>query len=338
MKIAIVGGSFDPIHNGHIQLANQAIVRLDVDEVWFMPTKSTPLKDHALTLDQERLAMIDLVVKTNPKFKVCTLELERSGKSYTYDTLKVLKQKYPNDDFYWIIGNDQLKQFDQWKHADELVKMAQFVCFDRDGQMENSKYDILCMHMPMVPVSSTQIRQGNCLNYVPIDVLQYMYQNRLYVENFVASRLTEKRMKHSLSVASLCESFALHNGYDMHRAYYVGLFHDVAKYMPEEEMLKWMKVICPENISLSPLVWHGFVGAAVTKSVFYVEDPLIYNAIYHHVLGTSKEPYAMMVFCADKLDPLRGYDSSALIQLCNENLGKGFDAVKIQNKKYLKKG
>lgn len=338
MKIAIVGGSFDPIHNGHIQLANQAIERLGVDEVWFMPTKSTPLKDHALTLDQERLAMIDLVVKTNPKFKVCTLELERRGKSYTYDTLKELTQKYPENRFYWIIGNDQLKQFDQWKKADELVKMAQFVCFDRDGQIEDSKYDILCMHMPAVPVSSTQIRQGNCLNYVLEDVLQYMYQNRLYVENFVASRLTEKRFRHSLSVAGLCESFALHNGYDIHRAYYVGLFHDVAKYMPEEEMLKWMKAICPENISYSPLVWHGFVGAAVTKSVFHIKDPLIYNAIYHHVLGTSKEPYAMMVFCADKLDPLRGYDSSALIQLCNENLEKGFDAVKIQNKKYLKKG
>ena len=84
MRIAIVGGSFDPIHNGHIQMANQSLQALQVDEVWFMPTSSTPLKDRELTLDQERLAMIDLVVQKDSRFKVCTLELERAGKSYTY--------------------------------------------------------------------------------------------------------------------------------------------------------------------------------------------------------------------------------------------------------------
>ena len=99
MRIAIVGGSFDPIHDGHIQMANQSLQGLGVDEVWFMPTSNTPLKDHDLTLDQERLAMIDLVVKKSPKFKVCTLELERAGKSYTYDTLKELVERYPEHSF-----------------------------------------------------------------------------------------------------------------------------------------------------------------------------------------------------------------------------------------------
>lgn len=247
MRIAIVGGSFDPIHDGHIQMANQSLQGLGVDEVWFMPTSSTPLKDHNLTLDQERLAMIDLVVKKNQKFKVCTLELERAGKSYTYDTLKKLIETYPEHEFYWIIGNDQLMQFDKWHNPNELVKMAHFVCFDRDGKLSDSKYDIACMTMPAVPVSSSEIRMGNKLNYLPEEVLRYIYRNRLYVKNFVASRLTEKRYKHSLSVAKLCEEFALNNGYDMHIAYYIGLFHDIAKYMPKDEMLKWMQSVCPET-------------------------------------------------------------------------------------------
>ena len=200
MRIAIVGGSFDPIHDGHIQMANQALQSLGVDEVWFMPTASTPLKDHELTLNQERLAMIDLVVKQNPKFKVCTVELERLGKSYTYDTLKELIETYPEHEFYWIIGNDQLVQFDKWYHADELVKMAHFVCFDRDGELAETKYDIMCMAMPAVPVSSSEIRVGNKLNYLPEKVLRYIYRNRLYVKEFVAARLTEKRYEHSLSV------------------------------------------------------------------------------------------------------------------------------------------
>lgn len=337
MKIAIVGGSFDPIHAGHIQMANYSIQTLKVDEVWFMPTSSTPLKNRDLTLNQQRLAMIDLVVQKNPKFKVCTLELEREGKSYTYDTLKELKKIYPDHEFYWIIGNDQLMQFDKWYKADELVQMAHFVCFDRDGQLTGSKYDITCMKMPPVPVSSSEIRIGNKLNYLPEEVLHYIYHNRLYVKNFVASRLPEKRYRHSLSVARLCEQFALNNGYDMHIAYYVGLFHDIAKYMPKEQMEKWMKSICPENMKWPLPVWHGFVGAAVTQNIFDIKDPIIYNAIYHHVLGTSKDPYAMMVFCADKLDPLRGYDSSSLIQTCNDNLEKGFDLVVKQNKEYLEK-
>lgn len=337
MKIAIVGGSFDPIHAGHIQMANYSIQTLKVDEVWFMPTSSTPLKNRNLTMNQQRLAMIDLVTQKNPRFKVCTLELEREGKSYTYDTLNELKKVYPDHEFYWIIGNDQLMQFEKWYKADELVKMAHFVCFERDGQLTGSKYDITCMKMPPVPVSSSEIRMGNKLNYLPEEVLHYIYHNRLYVENFVASRLPEKRYKHSLSVASLCEEFALNNGYDMHIAYYVGLFHDIAKYMPKEQMLKWMEKICPENIKWPVPVWHGFVGAAITQSIFDIQNPIIYNAIYHHVLGTSRDPYAMMVFCADKLDPLRGYDSSSLIQMCNENLEKGFDLVIKQNKEYLQK-
>ena len=338
MRIAIVGGSFDPIHNGHIQMANQSLQALQVDEVWFMPTSSTPLKDRELTLDQERLAMIDLVVQKNPRFKVCTLELERAGKSYTYDTFKKLIKTYPEHEFYWIIGNDQLEQFDKWYHADELVKMAHFVCFDREGKLSESKYDIMCMRMPSVPVSSSEIRLGNKLNYLPEDVLRYIYRNRLYVKDFVAARLTEKRYKHSLSVAKLCEDFALNNGYDMHIAYYIGLFHDIAKYMPKDEMVKWMNSICPENMEYPVAVWHGFVGAAVTKDIFLIDDPIIYNAIYHHVLGTSKDPYAMMVFCADKLDPLRGYDSSKLIEICNKDIKEGFDLVVQQNREYLKRG
>ena len=124
----------------------------------------------------------------------------------------------------------------------------------------------------------------------------------------------------------------------MHIAYYIGLFHDIAKYMPKDEMIKWMNSICPENMEYPVAVWHGFVGAAVTKDIFLIDDPIVYNAIYHHVLGTSQDPYAMMVFCADKLDPLRGYDSSKLIEICNKDIKKGFDLVVQQNREYLKRG
>lgn len=338
MKIAIVGGSFDPIHYGHIEMGKQALKQLQCDEVWFMPTRHTPLKSRTLASDEHRLNMIQLAIEFEPRFHVCTMEMEREGKSYTIDTLKELRKKYPEDSFYWVIGNDQLKQFDQWKGADELVKLAHFVCFDRDGQLNESKYDIQRMHMPMMPVSSSDIRIGNKLNYVPENVLKYIYAHRLYVTEFIHTRVNEHRYQHSVSVANLCEEMAIANQLDGQKAYYVGLFHDVAKAMSKEKMEAWMDIICPENKKYAVPVWHGFVASEIIDRIFYIHDPQIKNAIYHHVLGTSQDPYAMIVFCADKTDPLRDYDSTDMIEACKKDIASGFQWVKSENDKYLKKG
>ena len=277
MRIAIIGGSFDPIHYGHIHMGLESIKQLKVDEVWFMPTKITPLKDRELTSVEDRVSMIKLAIEPYANFKLCTLELEREEKSYTIDTLRELKKRYKHE-FYWIIGNDQLEQFDRWKDPEKLVKMAQFVCFDRDHMLTKTSYDIKRLHMECMPVSSSEIRMGNKLNYLPSKVLDYIYANRLYVKEFVASRVPEHRYRHSLSVANLCEEFARNNGLDVNVAYYIGLFHDVCKAMPKDRMLCWIKAICPENEKYAPPVWHGFVGAEVVDRNFYIKDWRIKNA------------------------------------------------------------
>ena len=128
--------------------------------------------------------MIKLAIEPYVNFKLCTLELEREEKSYTIDTLRELKKRYKHE-FYWIIGNDQLEQFDRWKDPEKLVKMAQFVCFDRDHMLTKTSYDIKRLHMECMPVSSSEIRMGNKLNYLPSKVLDYIYANRLYVKEFV---------------------------------------------------------------------------------------------------------------------------------------------------------
>lgn len=337
MKVALIGGSFDPVHYGHLMMGHQALLQLSVDEVWFIPTKSTPLKERNLTNESDRVNMLRLALKEDNRFKLCTIELERNTTSYTIDTLKELKKRYSHA-FYWIIGNDQLEQFHLWRDVDQLVKLAQFVCFDRDGKLVNTNYDVKRLYMPMMPVSSSEIRRGNKLNYLPSEVLNYIYSKRLYVEQFVASRVNEKRFLHSVSVASLCEEFAQNNGLDKDVAYYIGLFHDIAKSMPNERMAPWMEIICPDKMDYAVPVWHGFVGSEIVDRIFYLHDERIKHAIYHHVLGTSTDPYAMMVFCADKLDPLRGYDSSELISLCEHDLYQGFLRVKEENEKYLRKG
>ena len=139
MKIGIVGGSFGPIHYGQIQMAKPALEQCDLQEVWFMPTQDTPLKERSLTESRHRVAMIEKVLAMDTRFKLCLKEVQRQGKSYTIDTLRELKQEYPDDAFVWMIGNDQLAQFDQWKEVDQLVQLADFVCVDRDGALIQTK-------------------------------------------------------------------------------------------------------------------------------------------------------------------------------------------------------
>ncbi len=335
MKVALLGGSFDPVHYGHLQMAKEAMKVLKVDEVWFIPAKKTPLKDRTLSLDEDRVAMLKRALSAYPHFKINTLEMQREGTSYTVDTLQSLCEQYPSYTFYWLIGNDQLEQFDLWKDPKRLVQLANFVCFDRDGKLVETKYPIQRFHMDPMPVSSSDIRKGNKLNYLDPEVLDYIYQHRLYVKDFIKERVNPKRYSHSVSVAYLCEEFAKAHGLDTQKAFYIGLFHDVAKNLSKEIMEPWMDCICPENKKYPVAVWHGFVGSEIVKRIFYIQDWQICNAIYHHVLGTSQDPYAMIIFCADKLDPLRGYPVKDSIELVKEDLTKGFEMVQEENRRYL---
>lgn len=336
-SVAIVGGSFDPIHNGHIEMGKLALKELGVEEVWFIPTHSTPLKDRELTEDAHRKKMIEIAIQDEPRFKLNPIEMERKKKSYTYNTLKKLKKQYPDTDFYWLIGADQMAQFQDWKQAEKLVEMAHFICVDRNGAFGRNDFDLECIPMKPIPVSSTMIRDGNGLNYLDPRVLDYIYQNRLYIKDFIESRVRHHRFLHSCSVAELSESIALSNGLDGQKAYLAGLFHDVCKAMDPTKMRPWVERLAPQYLEAHTSIWHGFVGGEVVDTVFGIHDPQIKNAIRWHVLGLSDEPYAKIVYCADKLDPLRGYDSSKLIKECHKNIDVGFNMVKDQNDKYVAK-
>lgn len=337
-KVALIGGSFDPIHEGHLAMARAALEQLGVDEVWFIPSSSTPLKDRPLTSAAHRLAMVKLACAQDPRFKISTVDLERNGTSYTVDTLKILTTRFPECDFTWIIGADQAAQFEKWKEPDTLMSLARFAAVARDFQQPvNSKYTFDTIEMDSVPVSSTEIRQGNKLNYLPDDVLHYILDNELYLPFWVKARMSPHRFAHSASVARLCRQMAEAHGLDAHKAWLAGMFHDVAKDMPKSQMEKWMKAINPAGLKEHQAVWHGYVGAEVARRIFKIEDPVIVNAIYNHVKGSSYDPYAMIVFAADKLDPLRGYDSQGMTKACLHDLYNGFMLVKRQNKEFLEK-
>lgn len=337
-KVALIGGSFDPIHMGHINMARAALEELGADEVWFIPSQSTPLKDRDLTSAKDRLEMVKLACKLDERFKINPVDLKRSGKSYTIDTLKILTQEHPDVEFTWLIGADQYDQFDKWKDADKLVELADFVVCDRNGKPgSNSKFQLKSVPMRPTPVSSSEIRQGYKLNYLPDEVLQYILDHELYLLWWVKNHVSPRRFAHSVSVARLARDLAKAHGLDAHKAYLAGLFHDICKDMPKEELEKWVGALWPEALKEHHAIWHGYVGSAVVDRIYGIHDPIIKNAIFNHVKGSSYDPYAMIIFIADKLDPTRGYDSSGMIKACMHDLYNGFMLVKRENREFLEK-
>ena len=124
-KIGILGGSFDPIHNGHLAIAKAAYTDFQLDEVWFIPAGHSPNKnENAMTSPQLRAQMVALAIKPYPYFKLSTMEIEAEQTSYTYLTLTNLKNRYPDTSFYFIMGADSLDYFEEWRHPEIICEKA----------------------------------------------------------------------------------------------------------------------------------------------------------------------------------------------------------------------
>lgn len=184
-RIGIVGGTFDPIHNGHLIIGNEVRDALQLDEIWFMPNKIPPHKERVPTAEEHRLAMVQLAIKDEPFFHLATDELERDGRSYTYDTMLMLKEKYPEHTFYFIIGGDMVEYLPKWYKVEELVQLISFVGVTRPGYKLETSYPIKKVEIPEFAVSSSLIRDrrkngGTIMYLVPEAVQHYIEEWGLY--------------------------------------------------------------------------------------------------------------------------------------------------------------
>lgn len=200
MKIAIMGGTFDPIHIGHLILAERVRDSKKLDQVIFIPTGVNPLKkDKNISSSVHRLEMLRLAIESNPYFSISTIEIERGGLSYTIDTLRALRVKYKDDDLYFIIGSDIIFQLEKWKDFKELFKLCKFILVDRPGneykeidekiQELNINYQLSFerVTLPLMDISSSDIRNRvkskKSIKYlVPTNVEDYIKKHKLYLE------------------------------------------------------------------------------------------------------------------------------------------------------------
>ncbi|WP_010270481.1 nicotinate-nucleotide adenylyltransferase [Paenibacillus senegalensis] len=193
MKIGIMGGTFDPIHNGHLLAAETAREQAGLDEVWFMPANVPPHKANApKATAEQRLFMVEEAIASHDAFKAKDIELARGGTSYTTDTVEKLRNQYPDYNFYYIIGADMVMYLPNWNRIEQLVSMIGFIGVTRAGYgidlnslPEPIRKQVQLCEMPNMELSSTDIRErrrhGKDIRYrVPDSVRTYIGENRLY--------------------------------------------------------------------------------------------------------------------------------------------------------------
>ncbi|HLR21735.1 MAG TPA: nicotinate-nucleotide adenylyltransferase [Tissierellaceae bacterium] len=198
MKIGIMGGTFDPIHNGHLILSEYIREKCKLDKVIFIPTGKPPHKNlNNISDNNIRKKMVELAIESNPNFAISTIEMDSVETSYTIDTIKELKNIYDRDELYIIIGGDSLLNLETWKDYKELISIANIIVADRyTPNMEemvekikefNNKYNgnIVRINTPIIHISSTIIRkrvkEDLSIKYLLPDILEkYIIKNHLY--------------------------------------------------------------------------------------------------------------------------------------------------------------
>lgn len=187
-RIGILGGTFNPPHIGHLIIAEQVYQQLGLEKIFFMPDANPPHVDHKEAIAaKHRQRMVELSIADNPHFKLEDCELKRGGISYTYDTITELLKKHPDYEIYFIIGGDMVEYLPKWYKIDELVQLVHFVGVKRVGFSLTSPYPILWVDVPLIQISSTQIRDklaaGESIRYlVPDQVAEYIRKEGLYLE------------------------------------------------------------------------------------------------------------------------------------------------------------
>ena len=186
-QIGILGGNFNPVHNAHLVVADQVRQQLGLDQVLLMPEYEPPHVDKKETIDEKhRLKMLELAIEGIEGLGIETIELERKGISYSYDTMKLLIEQHPDTDYYFIIGADMVDYLPKWYRIDELVELVQFVGVQRPRYKSGTSYPVIWVDVPLMDISSSMVRdflaQGRTPNFLlPQPVLDYIEKEGLYL-------------------------------------------------------------------------------------------------------------------------------------------------------------
>lgn len=355
-KIGVFGGTFNPPHKGHLQAAEEVKNALGLDRVIFIPDAEPPHKDlpEDSPTPMQRLELVRAAINGLPWAEVSDMELARSGKSYTADTLRQFAEEFPRDTLYLITGSDMFLTLHSWARPEEICRHAVIVGHHRkerdrmeefQAQKERLERDfgarVELVENRVLEISSTKVRRllilGGAEKYVPEPVLERVREENLYgvgrdygrlsddeLRKVVVSLLKPKRVNHVLGCAETAVKLARRWGGDETVACRAGLLHDITKAIDGEDQLLLVDkydILISDFERNYPKVLHAKTGAAVAKYVFHECDDVV-HAIYWHTTG--KADMSLMekiVYLADYIEPNRGFEGvEALREMAYQDL------------------
>ena len=190
-KIALFGGTFDPIHLGHLKMARVAQKELQLSQVIFIPNKKSPLKNQFPVVEpKNRLKMLELALKDDPQFFVSNYEVNKATIDYSYQTILYFKEKFPKSQLYWLLGADQVKQLHLWFEINKMSHLVHFVAGERNGIRNNNPllpFKIEFLNFDPIEINATEVRKKiNQKDYlktkIPQVVMEYIMENKLYLK------------------------------------------------------------------------------------------------------------------------------------------------------------
>ncbi len=342
MKIAIFGGSFNPVHNEHILMAEGIVKELNLDKLLIMPTAIAPHKQsNAVVSGEHRLNMLNLAFKGCKNIEVSSYELDKGGISYSYQTVEHIKQVYNPTELYFLMGSDMLENFPTWKNPEKIIENATLVlCERRNGEFQTDKIinrvetefntKVIALDCFGGDISSTKVRVYKMLglsleNLVPKAIENYIDDNDLYQGDkyyeYIKNALPIKRKVHTAGVILTALKYAKTLGVDKVKAELSALLHDVAKYeLPENY---------PDLIEIKNLpedIVHQYLGYYIAKNKLGVLDEAVLSAIKYHTTGRSNmSNLEILIYVSDLLEPSRKFSGvEGLRAEIDKDFSKGF--------------
>ncbi len=339
MRLGILGGTFDPVHNGHISIAKHVKKEFALDMVFLTVAASPPHKPNGCADACLRYSMAELACEGADGIYASDIELARPGKSYTSDTIERISSLYPGAEIFFITGMDMLVDMPGWHDPDTIFELSTVIGVVRDSSKSGllsaasllrSKFGakVLISDMQPLDISSTDIRQKvyNAFavrSRLPEGVAMFIYENMLYLpDSFVSMQknlyrqLDWNRYVHSLGTAIEATELANKYGVDGICARTAGLLHDCARFDPGRQLNYAEKCGLKCYNGDIPDLLHAELGAEVAKAEYGImDDEIIQSKRYHTVGCSGMSMLSKIIYLADKIEPSRSYDGVDKIRL-----------------------
>lgn len=343
-KIGVYGGTFNPVHVGHVLAMEKFIHGLELDVLLAIPAGIPPHK--ALTDNspngQTRAEMLRLAVANIPKVTVDEMELSREGKNYSYDTLCQLKIRYPNDELFLLMGTDMLLSFDKWYRYYDILSMVTIAVLNRYDSsdcvvqkmlhakkaLEQQGGKVLLLDDPCIEISSTTVRRmltfGCGEDYIPASIHRMICSKGLYgqkenlrnlpfakLKEICVSLHDEKRVPHAIGCSETAEKLAERYGENREDAARAGILHDITKALGPREQLRLCEkyaIMTDEYGGEQTKLLHGKTAAAIAEHIFG-ENDAVCSAVSWHTTGRAKmSMLEKIIYIADYVEPNRDFE------------------------------